>query len=500
MPYDSLADLYEGIRAHRPSAVALADGRERLDYRRVGELADALAGRLAARGVGRGSLIGVEAGRSVRTPVAILGVLKAGAAYLPLDPGHPAERLRTMAQDAGIDLLIGGPELAAACGLDAARTEPVPMDLTGPITQPVGTPGRDDPAYVIYTSGSTGRPKGCVVSHGNVLSLLDAALPLFDVDERDRWSLFHSASFDFSVWELWGAWATGATAVVVPDRAALSAAAFIEVLTGERITVLNQVPSVFRAVASAYRQAGRPELDVRYLIFGGESVDLGVARRFVDDLPPGTRPVLVNMYGITETTVHATFKLLTEDDLAGPVRSPIGRPLGHLEIELREGEMWLSGPGVAAGYLNRPELTAERFVVDGDGGRRSYRSGDLARQLPDGGFEYLGRVDRQVKLRGFRVELGEVEAVLRGLDGVADAAVTVVTTGAGAQILAAALVPANPAQPPEARELRAGTAAVLPAHMVPSRYAFAAELPLTSSGKLDRAALPTVIGDPADHG
>jgi nonribosomal peptide synthetase DhbF len=274
--------------------------------------------------------------------------------------------------------------------------------------------------------------------------------------------------------------------------------------------VLNQVPSVFRALEAAHRQAGHPPLGVRYLIFGGESVDLDVTRRFLDAAAHPARPVAVNMYGITETTVHATFKVLSEDDLEGDVRSPIGVPLGHLEIELRAdgeavppgspGEMWLTGPGVTAGYLNRPELDAERFVTLA--GRRCYRSGDLARRLPNGELEYLGRIDQQVKLRGFRVELGEIEAVLRELDGVREAAAGVVTTDAGAQILVAYVVPTDSDSPPSSREMRAHSSATLPSHMVPSRYVVTDALTLTPSGKLDRAALPTLTRplETADRG
>ena len=423
----------------------------------------------------------------------MLGILKAGAAYVPLDPAYPEARLRARAADAGLRFAVAGTGHALACGLTeeqavstAAGEVPVQIKMTT---------GPDDTAYVIYTSGSTGRPKGCVVTHGNVLGLLRAALPLFDVDHHDRWALFHSTSFDFSVWEIWGALATGGTVVVVPPRAALSPEELLDLLVRERVTVLNQVPSVFRYLDLAFEQAGRPETKLRYVVFGGESVDLGVLREFAARFPPERRPALVNMYGITETTVHVTFKLLDEAALAGTARSPIGLPLPHLTVELRDadgqpvpkgrpGEMWISGDGVAAGYLGRPELTAERFVTRGS--RRFYRSGDLARRTADGELEYVGRVDRQVKLRGFRVEPGEIESVLRGAPEVRDAAVTVVTTGGGARLLVACVVPRGDSVTPAVRR---HAAAALPRHMVPDRYVTVPALPLTPSGKLDRQAL-----------
>ncbi len=462
----SLPHVFSEVCAKRPDRVAVTAAGRELTYAELDAASDRLASSLVARGVRRGDLVGLKTGRTVETPAAILGILKAGAAYVPLDPAYPEDRLRMMIEDAGLEIVV----------------DSIPSDGEETVDVSIGP---DDPAYVIYTSGSTGRPKGCVVTHGNVLALLEAALPLFDVGADDRWTLFHSVSFDFSVWELWGALATGATAVMVPDDAARSPADFLDLLAAERVTVLNQVPSVFRYLARAHEAAGRPPLALRYVVFGGEGVDLDVVASFA----PGRRPAMVNMYGITETTVHVTYKSLGAEEA---VASPIGRPLPHLAVSLRDGdgkpvppgapgEMWISGAGVAAGYLNRPELTAERFVtVDG---RRHYRSGDLARLLPDGELEYLGRADRQLKLRGFRIEPGEIEAVLRAHDGVQDAAVTVTTTRAGAQFLEARIVPAVP------DGLRAHAAAALPAHMVPDRYRAVPELPRTPSGKLDRTAL-----------
>ncbi|MBG6134683.1 amino acid adenylation domain-containing protein [Longispora fulva] len=496
MPATTLTDLFGRVCARRPDAPAVTDTVHTLSYRQLDEAADALAARLLALGVGRGDLVGLRVDRTVTAPVAILAILRTGAAYVPLDPGYPAERLRMMVADARLTALVGDPALDHGLGPDRVVDPHAPAPEQPPVGGPPLVPasadvGPDDPAYVIYTSGSTGRPKGCVITHGNVLALLDAALPLFDLDDTDRWSLFHSISFDFSVWELWGALATGATVVMVPEAATLTGEALVALLARERVTMLSQVPSVFRSLVLAHEQAGSPPLDLRYVVFGGESVDLDTARRFATG--SGSTARLVNMYGITETTVHATFRELAPADRG----SPIGRALGHLAIEVRAddgrpvppgepGEMWLTGPGVSAGYLHRPELTAQRFpTVDG---RRYYRSGDLATEGPDGQLEYHGRSDQQVKLRGFRIELGEIEAVLRAHPDVADAGVTVWTSPAGARFLVGCVAPAVPA------DLRAHAGLTLPAHMVPHRYVPVPTLPRTPSGKLDRAALASSVG------
>ncbi|MFF3689544.1 amino acid adenylation domain-containing protein [Streptomyces sp. NPDC002187] len=491
----SLPELFARVAAERGDAPAVAgDGRE-AGYVETERSAEAVAALLTAAGIGRGDLVGVLLERSLRAPSWILGVLKSGAAYVPLDPSYPAERLRYMADDAGLAALVGDPDRAAVCGLD--RLTVIDPDVTPASgAAPAAPPGPDDPAYVIYTSGSTGLPKGCVVTHGNVLALLRATLPLFDLGNDDRWTLFHSASFDFSVWELWGAWATGGTAVTVPAETARAPEEFLRLLTDERITVLNQVPSAFRYLAREYADSGAPASGLRYVVFGGESVDLDVVRAFLA-AAPAPAPEMVNMYGITEITVHATHLRLTAEHLAGEVSSPIGSPLPHLSIELRDdalrlvedgepGEMWVAGAGVAAGYLNRPELTAERFrTIDG---RRLYRTGDLARRLPDGRLAYLGRNDQQVKLRGHRVELGEVEAGLRAAPQISDAAALVTRDGAGNDLLTALVVPAEPGEL-DVAALRRHSRATMPAHLVPNRFHRVGALPLTSSGKLDRRAL-----------
>ncbi|MEV5433192.1 amino acid adenylation domain-containing protein, partial [Streptomyces sp. NPDC052701] len=374
-------------------------------------------------------------------------------------------------------------------------------------TERRGPTSPSDIAYIIHTSGSTGRPKGVPVAHANVVRLFAAAAEHFDFGEDDVWTLFHSYAFDFSVWEMWGALLHGGRLVVVPHAVSRSPRDFLELLHREGVTVLNQTPSAFeqlmdadgeRTSGSDPDQAGA----LRYVIFGGEALRPERLRPWADRYGLDS-PALVNMYGITETTVHVTYHRITPADLTDPRRtSVIGRPLADLRVYLLDaagrpvppgatGEMYVAGAGVAAGYLDRPELTAERFLDDpfGPPGTWMYRSGDLARRRADGTLEYLGRADQQVQLRGFRVEPGEIEAVLAAHPRVSRVAVVVRRAESGAQQLVAYTVPAGQ-EPPSPAELRAHAAAHLPEHMVPAACVSVDALPLTPNGKLDTDALP----------
>jgi len=501
----SLPDLFRAVARRHADRTALvdADGGT-MTYAELDERSDRLARRLAGAGITHGSLVGVLFDRSAATVLALLAVLKAGAAYVPLDPDYPPERLAHVVADTGLRWIVNPAGDAARPGFDDVAMIDVADDGDAPSISelPLGSVDGDRPAYVIYTSGSTGLPKGCVVTHRNVLSLLAAALPLFRVTEADRWALFHSFSFDFSVWELWGALATGACAVSVPPREAFAPAAFVALLARERITVLNQVPSVFRNVVDAYVATGRPRLGLRYLVFGGEALDRQSVRTFLGEAA-GDRPTVVNMYGITETTVHVTFKEITEADLVHRAGSPIGVPLPHLSVEVRGedleplpagtvGELWVSGDGVSAGYLHRPELTAERFVraeaARGGAAELFYRTGDLGRVLPDGELEHHGRLDRQVKIRGFRIELAEIEAAVHGSGAVSATAVTVVPDG-GRQALVAVLIPAADGPDDPTGKVREHLSATLPYYMMPDHYLVMAALPLSPTGKTDTRAL-----------
>ncbi|MEU5034429.1 amino acid adenylation domain-containing protein [Streptomyces rubiginosohelvolus] len=470
----------------RPDAPALTAGSATLSYAELNARADALADGLYAHGVRPGDLVGLCLPRSTDLVAAMLAVLKADAVHVPLDPEHPADRRERTARDAGVRLtvedpatLIGHPPRPAAPG---------------------GEPG--SPAYVIHTSGSTGRPKGVVVPHGNVTALVAAVREDFGLRPDDTWTCFHSAAFDFSVWEIWGALLTGGRLVVVDHWTTRSPEDFHALLVRERVSVLSQTPSAFTQLAAADR-AAQEAVAARLVVLGGEPLD---ARPLLDwfDRHPEGRCRLVNMYGITETTVHVTAATLTRREALAGSRS-VGRPLPGWSVRVLDahgrpvppgapGEIVVGGAGVALGYLNRPALTAGRFVPDplDPAGRRLYRSGDLGRLLPDGTLEHLGRIDDQVKVRGFRIEPGEIRHVLLEDPAVSAAAVTV--TGGDAGDAAAVRIDAYVVPAPGAGDdpgpVRERAARLLPPHMVPATVTVLPALPLTANGKLDPARLP----------
>ncbi|GLZ42189.1 hypothetical protein Acsp05_58130 [Actinokineospora sp. NBRC 105648] len=487
VPDTTLVDLVEAQVGRTPHAVAVVSGADSLTYADLDTRAEALAGALAARGAGPGNLVAIALPRSADLAVAALAVLKTGAGYLPIDPDYPADRVRFVLEDAKPVAIVANADLV---DLGIPRLDP--QGHNG--SSPRGVISADDTAYVIYTSGSTGTPKGAVVPHRAVVALFAAARARFDFGPDDVWTLFHSFAFDFSVWELWGPLLHGGTLVVVPHEVSRSPEDFLDLLDRHRVTVLNQTPSAFYQLAAA--DTGRT-LALRVVVFGGEALDPGRLADWRARRPDG--PALVNMYGITETTVHVTHRLLDDEALAASA-SVIGHGLPGFAVHLLDGglrpvpdgvpgELYLGGPQLAHGYLGRPGLTATRFVADpfGTPGQRLYRSGDLARRTPTGELEFLGRADDQVKIRGFRIEPGEVESVLASAPGVTGAAVVVRTDGPAGAYLAGYVVGAS------AEAARAHTAALLPAHMVPAVITVLDVLPLTANGKLDRRALPAPV-------
>jgi D-alanine--poly(phosphoribitol) ligase subunit 1 len=475
--------------AATPDAVALVDRGRLVTCAELDAAGDEVARLLAAGGVPPGGLVGLRLPRGWRVVAAILGIWRHGCGYVPIDPAYPRARQELVVADAGLRHVLdegdrpGELALSAAAGGAGAGPE-VPADV----------------AYVIYTSGSTGRPKGVVVRHASVLALLDATDRVFDLGPGDAWTQFHSHNFDFSVWEVWGALLSGGRCVVVPPEAASDAGALAELLAGGEVTVLNQVPSVFAHLVRALEERRLELPRLRLVIFGGEAINVPAILRWAElGVAPAAR--LWNMYGITEITVHGTARLLDPQALRRPAAgSPIGRPLPHLRMTLLErgrpvprgtpGEIHVSGEGVAWGYLGQPELTAQRFLrlEEGGDGPVWYRTGDYAVERDDGELEYLGRRDEQVKLRGFRVELGEIESVLRAQPGVRDCAVVLAEGRTGSPLLAACYVPTGAAGA-DGGSLREALMAVLPRHLVPSRFLTVPRLPQTLSGKLDRAAL-----------
>ncbi len=478
-------------------AVAVQDTNVQLTYRELNDRAEATAAALHSAGVQPGERIGLAVDRTTDTVVGLLGILMAGCAYVPLDPDYPSAYLSNTIKDADIRVVVSGQDEEISAVLSRwARVIRGGSPPLGPALIRSATPRGDDIAYVIYTSGSTGRPKGCLVTHANVMALMSAAIPLFAVGSHDRWSVFHSFSFDFSVWELWGALLTGAQACLPPRVALLDGSALLQWLEDLEITVLSQVPSVFRRLTQADASfISRCWTNLTHVFLGGEAINPDVAMSVLTGV--ADPPQLINMYGITEVTVHATHVRLSVAMLAHGNPSPIGVALPHARILLcdetgREvprgdpGEMWVGGAGVIVGYLNRDELTERRFVQrsEADSMHRYYRSGDLARQWDDGSLEYLGRNDAQVKVRGFRIELGEVEAALRSVRGVIDAAAAVLLTPEGTQCLAVLWIAGDEAV--GEREVRLTVGQLLPSHMRPSRYVRVTDLPLTPTGKLDR--------------
>ncbi|BCJ65767.1 non-ribosomal peptide synthetase [Polymorphospora rubra] len=502
----TLHALFEEQAAAAPDAIAVSYEGRSLRYGELNARANQLAHHLREHGVGPDSPVAICVERSAEMVVGLLAVLKAGGAYVPLDPGYPADRLAYVLDDSAPAVVLA--HGATRTVLDGLTSAPV-IDLDddaawadGPRTDPGVDVTPANLAYVIYTSGSTGQPKGVMVEHANVVRLFSATAHWFGFGPADVWSLFHSFAFDFSVWEIWGALLHGGRLVVVPRLTSRSPADFHRLLCDEGVTVLNQTPSAFRSLIAAQAETGRSHA-LRTVVFGGEALDPTMLRPWYAD-PRNGRAELVNMYGITETTVHVTYRPLTAADADRPGVSPIGGPIGDLRLYVLDerlepvphgvvGELHVGGAGVARGYLNRPELTAQRFLDSPfEAGDRLYKTGDLVRHRADGSLEYIGRNDFQVKIRGFRIELGEIESQLSACPGVREAVVLATTDATGETRLVGYYTAS--VRKLTADALRTRLSGVLPEHMVPAAYVRIAEWPLTANGKLDRKALPAPDG------
>ncbi|MBD3009883.1 non-ribosomal peptide synthetase [Streptomyces sp. 5-10] len=491
VPAVTVPELFARWVARTPDAPALVFEDQELSYAEVDARAQRVARLLAARGIGPETIVAVSMPRSPELIVALLAVMRVGAAYLPLDPEYPADRVSAMLRDSRPALLLTTGEVAGRLPgpgvprllLDAGDT------AAEEAARPAGrmpAPSPDSPAYVIYTSGSTGRPKGVVVTHRGVAALSATQVERFEVGPGSRVLQFASPSFDAAFWELCMALLSGAALVLAPAERLAPGADLIEVLARHAVTHAT-IPPVALAVLP---DDGLPP--GMTLIVAGEACAPELVARFA----PGRR--MINAYGPTETTVCASMSRPLEPAQAPPIGGPVtGTGLYVLDATLRPvppgvvGELYVGGAGLARGYLRRPDLTAERFVADpfGPAGSRLYRTGDLVRWGTDGDLRYVGRADTQVKIRGFRVEPGEIEASLLARAEIGQAAVRVREDQPGRRQLVAYVVTADGAEA-DVEELRAHTARTLPDYMVPSAFVTLPALPVTVNGKLDEAALP----------
>ena len=479
-----------------------------MTYRQLDATSNRLAHLLAGRGVGPGQRVALLFPRCVEAVVAIFAVLKTGAAYVPIDPAVPAARMGFVLDDAAPIAAITTTELADRLDgrdlLVVDISDPAVAAQPGtPLTAP--GPAPDDIAYLIYTSGTTGLPKGVAIPHHNVTRLLES----LDADLElagQVWTQCHSLAFDFSVWEIFGALLYGGRLVVVPDLVVRSPEDFYALLVAEQVGVLSQTPAAFYALQTAdelHPELG-PQLKLETVVFGGEALEPPRLGSWLHHHPG--LPRLINMYGITETTVHASFREIGAGDVESTA-SPIGVPLAHLGFFVLDaslqpvpvgvvGELYVAGAGVAYGYVGRVGLTGSRFVACpfGEPGARMYRTGDLVCWGADGQLRYLGRADEQVKIRGHRIELGEVQAALAGLDGVGQAVVIAREDRPGDKRLVGYVT--GTADPDTARALLAER---LPSYMVPAAVVAIGALPLTANGKLDTRALPAPEYQDSDH-
>lgn len=487
----TIASLFFDQVFRTPNAAAVSFGEEVWTYRELHGEAMKVAASLIAKDVGAGKTIGILMNRGLPMIAAILGTLICGAAYVPIDNSYPVERKSFIIFDAGCSLILtsGAVDIPPESPL-VLRMEEIPS-----------TPCHDAPvvrsndlAYIIYTSGTTGKPKGVMIEHGNVVRLIFNEDKCFDFGPKDVWTMFHSHCFDFSVWEIFGCLLTGGRLVIVPSIVARDPAAFRELLLDERVTILNQTPTAFYNLLNEEKLQTNSDLSVRLVVFGGEALAPGRIKNWRRRYPSCQ---LCNMYGITETTVHVTYHFLSDEDIASD-RSIIGEPIPTLSLFLVDpalrlvpdgfvGEILVGGYGVARGYMNRPSLNAQRFLenpINGMG--RVYRSGDLASRSPEGDLVYIGRSDKQVQIRGHRVEPEEIAVIIRNFEGVRDAMVIPCEVEDSGQELAAYWVGEEEA----AKDLTWKLGQKLPTYMIPAFITRLEQFPMTVNGKIDLERLP----------
>jgi tyrocidine synthetase-3 len=501
----------EGTRGLAPLSVLMY-----ITYKELNESANQLAHLLIEKGVGPETIVAIMTERSVEMIIGILGILEAGGAYLPIDPDYPEERIDYMLKDSKAHALLVD-NTSSASWLSFAPKAILNLSeghhLNFPASQLPSFPASlpSSLAYIIYTSGTTGKPKGVMIQHQNVVRLLFNDRNSFDFNNDDVWTLFHSYCFDFSVWEMYGALLYGGKLVIIPGMTAKDPGQYWQVLVQEKVTVLNQTPSAFYALSNYWENHAGERIHLRYVIFGGEALKPLQLKKWANKYP---HVKLINMFGITETTVHVTYKEIGDREIRLNI-SNIGKPIPTLTTYILDknlnllpigaaGELCVGGAGLGRGYLNRPELTSEKFISFFYRSYKSYmtyipkkiyKSGDLARWLTSGEMEYLGRIDHQVKIRGFRIELGEIETQLLTYSQVKETVVVPQEEDNGDKYLCAYVVPDLSDSPQSSNHLdiqglRQHLSGRLPGYMIPAYFVELERIPLTSNGKVDRKNLP----------
>lgn len=480
-----------------PDRIAIQFENETYTYREVDEMANRIANTLLQNGIQQENIIGILMEKSARAIISALGILKAGGAYMPLDPSYPAERLEFMIADSHAPIVITDGDLFGVKKSEQVRIVDLGSDLIGNADAPNVAVSPENLAYIIYTSGTTGKPKGAMIFHRNVVRLFLNDKCLYDFTEKDVWVMFHSFCFDFSVWEMYGALLFGGRLIIITKDFARDTFKFMKLLETEKVTVLNQTPSAFNSLSLQLEMEPEVELSVRYIIFGGEKLHPAVMKYFHSRFKDCR---IINMYGITETTVHVTYKEITNKEIAENV-SDIGVPIPTLGLALvdsrmkpvprgMQGEIVVWGHGVCRGYLGREELTAAKFLKYKHGGREFtvYRSGDAGRYIT-GGLEYIGRIDQQVKIRGHRIELGEIKNSILKNEKMEDAVIVVSADAEDNRSIIAYFQPKQGVAV-DANEVRNFVGEHLPSYMVPTYFIPIDKIPLNVNGKLDKKALP----------
>ncbi|RKD31342.1 non-ribosomal peptide synthetase [Lacrimispora algidixylanolytica] len=497
----TINQLFEKQVLRVPNYTALIYENKTLTYRQLNERANQIARLLIQYGVGPDTVVGVVMNQSIELIVGIIGILKAGGAYLPVDPDFPVDRISYMFQDSDIRIILTQCEIKETLHFGGVSICLDDDDIYNGETTNLGKVCLpSNLAYIIYTSGTTGVPKGVMIEHKNVVSLLYNQNFQFDFSEHDIWTMFHSACFDFSVWEIFGALLYGGKSLIISKSVARNASNCLEVIKKHNVTVLNQTPSAFYNLISEEMKTNVKQLNLKYVIFGGETLKTLMLKEWKRKYP---NIKLINMYGITETTVHVTYHEVTDLDIQTEL-SNIGKPLPTTSVYILDknkkllpvgavGEMYIGGSGVARGYLNSDSLTAERFIKSPfEFEERLYQSGDLACYLPDGNIEYLGRADNQVKVRGFRIELGEIENCLLKHENINEAIVIIRERSSKDKYLCAYIVVNETVS---ATALKNYLSTFLPSYMVPSYFVEMDKLPQTSNGKVDTKKLPIPLGN-----